>query len=220
MKNYTTYLFDFDYTLADASKGIVMCFRHVLSANDCPDITDEQIKRTIGMTLEEAFALLMNKPESECGQYRAPFRELSNEVMTKYTFLLPQAAETLRALKAAGKKVGIISTKNRSRIMESVEKFQLYDCIDLVVGMEDVQKAKPDPEGIYRALTYFQAEKEQTLYVGDSLIDARAAQAAGVDFAAVTTGTTTEAEFAALVGDGVRIEAVMQCLSEVLRVGA
>lgn len=28
--NYTTYLFDFDYTLADSSRGIVTCFRNVL----------------------------------------------------------------------------------------------------------------------------------------------------------------------------------------------
>lgn len=27
---YTTYLFDFDYTLADSSRGIVICFRNVL----------------------------------------------------------------------------------------------------------------------------------------------------------------------------------------------
>ena len=27
---YTVYLFDFDYTLADSSRGIVTCFRSVL----------------------------------------------------------------------------------------------------------------------------------------------------------------------------------------------
>ena len=28
--NYSAYLFDFDYTLADSSKGIVKCYRIVL----------------------------------------------------------------------------------------------------------------------------------------------------------------------------------------------
>lgn len=195
---YQTFLFDFDYTLADASKGIVMCFRHVLEANGYYDNTDDEIKRTIGMTLEEAFSVLMGKPEAECGCYRAPFREMSDQVMTKYTVMLPGAVETMRALKAAGKQVGIISTKNRFRIMESVEKFGLYDCIDVIIGMEDVAKAKPDPEGLEKALAFLQAEKGQTLYVGDSLIDARTADAAGVDFAAVTTGTTPKEAFEAL----------------------
>lgn len=55
MKRYTTYLFDFDYTLADSSKGIVLCFRHVLNLHGYTGITDEEIKRTIGKTLEESF---------------------------------------------------------------------------------------------------------------------------------------------------------------------
>lgn len=34
--NYTTYLFDFDYTLADSSRGIVTCFRNVLNRHAIP----------------------------------------------------------------------------------------------------------------------------------------------------------------------------------------
>ena len=38
---YKTYLFDFDYTLADSSRGIVICFRNVLTRHGHTDITDE-----------------------------------------------------------------------------------------------------------------------------------------------------------------------------------
>ena len=55
---YTTYLFDFDYTLADSSRGIVICFRKVLTKHGYLNITDEQIKRTIGKTLEDSFSIL------------------------------------------------------------------------------------------------------------------------------------------------------------------
>ena len=53
MKRYGVYLFDFDYTLADSSRGIVMCFRHVLERHGYKGIDDHAIKRTIGKTLEE-----------------------------------------------------------------------------------------------------------------------------------------------------------------------
>ena len=43
--NYTTYLFDFDYTLANSSKGIVLCFQHVLQRNGYIAVSDEAIKR-------------------------------------------------------------------------------------------------------------------------------------------------------------------------------
>ena len=55
---YTTYLFDFDYTLADSSRGIVICFRNVLERHGHTGISDEAIKRTIGKTLEDSFSLL------------------------------------------------------------------------------------------------------------------------------------------------------------------
>lgn len=45
--NYKTYLFDFDYTLADSSRGIVKCFRAVLTRHNYLDVTDEAIKRTM-----------------------------------------------------------------------------------------------------------------------------------------------------------------------------
>ena len=41
--NYTTYLFDFDYTLADSSRGIVTCFRNVLTRHGYTEVTDDDI---------------------------------------------------------------------------------------------------------------------------------------------------------------------------------
>ena len=53
----------------------------------------------------------------------------------------------------------------------------------------------PDPEGIRKIKDQFGISLEEILYVGDSLVDAKAAQSAGVDFAAVLTGTTDAKEF-------------------------
>lgn len=61
--NYKTYLFDFDYTLADSSRGIVKCFRIVLTRHQYLTVTDEAIKRTIGKTLEESFSNSVSLPE-------------------------------------------------------------------------------------------------------------------------------------------------------------
>lgn len=58
MKHYNTYLFDFDYTLADSSRGIIQCFQNVLKQHGFTEISDYAIKRTIGKTLEESFSIL------------------------------------------------------------------------------------------------------------------------------------------------------------------
>ena len=64
-KTYKAYLFDFDYTLADSSRGIVMCFRNVLAMHGHDGISDESIKRTIGKTLEESFTILTGIDDKE-----------------------------------------------------------------------------------------------------------------------------------------------------------
>ena len=58
MKSYQAYLFDFDYTLANSSKGIVMCYRNVLERHGFHQVDDLSIKRTIGKTLVDSFSIM------------------------------------------------------------------------------------------------------------------------------------------------------------------
>lgn len=198
MKRYKTYLFDFDYTLADSSKGIVICFRNVLERHRHTGISDQQIKRTIGKTLVESFALLSGVTDADTlEEYRKEYVKEADRFMTANTRLFPETVSVLQALKEEGAKVGIISTKYRYRIMELAKDHIPEGTIDLIVGGEDVKTAKPSPEGVCMALSKLETEKEDTLYIGDSTVDAETAQAAGVDFAGVLHGTTTAEELAA-----------------------
>ena len=74
--NYKTYLFDFDYTLADSSRGIVKCFRIVLTRHQYLTVTDEAIKRTIGKTLEESFSILTGVTDpAQLAAFRQEYRQ-------------------------------------------------------------------------------------------------------------------------------------------------
>ena len=194
---YTTYLFDFDYTLADSSRGIVMCFRHVLERNGYTDVTDEAIRRTIGKTLEESFSILTGVTDTDrLADFKQQYRKEADVHMTPNTRLFPETLDVLRKLKERGARVGIISTKYRFRIHETMDQHLPADFLDIVVGGEDVSRAKPDPEGLLHAITELGVEKKDVLYIGDSTVDAETAQAAGVDFAGVTHGVTTADELA------------------------
>lgn len=198
MKEYRTYLFDFDYTLADSSKGIVICYRNVLERHGHNGISDEQIKRTIGKTLVESFSILAGTTDAETlEEYRKEYVKEADTFMTVNTRLFPETLSVLSSLKEIGAKIGIISTKYRFRIMELLNSRFHDGLIDIIVGGEDVKVAKPSPEGVFLALEKLDAEKSSTLYIGDSTVDAETAQAAGVDFAGVLHGATTEDELKA-----------------------
>ncbi len=198
MKRYHTYLFDFDYTLADSSKGIVICFRNVLERHRHTGISDEQIKRTIGKTLVDSFSILTGiEDEAILEEYRKEYVKEADRFMTANTRLFPETVSVLQALKEKGANIGIISTKYRYRIMELAKNNIPEGIIDLIVGGEDVKTAKPSPEGVFLALENLGTDKDTTLYIGDSIVDAETAQAAGMDFAGVLHGATTAEELEA-----------------------
>ena len=62
---------------------------------------------------------------------------------------------------------------------------------------QGMKQPKPDPQGIFQVLQIWDMSKEEVLYVGDSVVDGKTAQAAGVDFVGVTTGATVKTDLEA-----------------------
>ena len=196
--NYTTYLFDFDYTLADSSKGIVMCFRHILSRYGYDNISDEQIKRTIGKTLEASFSILTGVTNMDTLlKFRKEYEIEANQHMNINTILYPETIQVLETLKKQNCKLGIISTKYRYRIEGLLTHYFSDDFFDIILGGEDVLEHKPSPEGLLKAIEQLAVSKDQVLYIGDSIVDAEAAERAEISFAGVLHGMTTKEELKA-----------------------
>lgn len=112
---YKAYVFDFDYTLANSEKGIVMCFQLLFEAEGYDGIPEEAIRRTIGMTMYDAMASLTGETDPAriqalTTEYKVRF---SDKYMTANTHLYPQTLPTLRALKESGALCCIVSTKTR-----------------------------------------------------------------------------------------------------------
>lgn len=193
---YSTIIFDFDYTLADATIGIVSSFNHAFSKLNLPASDIESIKKTVGLPIDVAFVQLTNsRNEILIDRFRNLFREKADEVMVKNTILYDDTVGILQRLKKNGFNTGIVTTKYRFRIVETLNTHGISDLVDVIVGGEDVKVPKPSPEGLLLAIHCLKAQRNKVLYVGDSLVDANTALAANVDFAAVTTGTTKESDF-------------------------
>lgn len=189
-------IFDFDYTLGDSTNGIVLSINYALEKLGyvSPDIAD--IKKTIGLSLTETcFELTSNRNSDEAEQFRRLFQEKADRVMVANTELYAGVEEILQKLRAKGYKTAIVTTKFHYRMEQILSKFNANELIDIIVGAEDVKTEKPDPEGLLWTIEHLGIRKDEVLYVGDSLVDAKTAENAKVPFAAVLTGTTTRDEF-------------------------
>jgi len=193
---YKVYTFDFDYTLGDATKGIVESVNYALRNMNLPEKPTEQIRQTVGMTLQDTFTYLTKNEDQELRtRFVRLFKERADEVMTQNTELFEDTIHVLGSLRAKGAGLGISTTKYRYRIIDILKKFEISNFIDVIVGGDDVKNPKPDPEALTKALNMFNCTKEDAVYIGDSIIDAKTANSAKVDFIAVTTGTTKRSEF-------------------------
>ena len=171
---YRAICFDFDYTLGDSTDSIVAGFQYGFTRLGWPAPDRETVRRTVGYLLEDAYTLLTGDRDPE---HRAAFRplflEASMERQRRETTLFPGAPELLREL------------KNRGVLGE----------LDLIIGSDRVKRHKPDPEGLLAAMSRLGAGPEETLFCGDTVLDAGAAQNAGTEFAAVLNGTTPASAF-------------------------
>ena len=191
---YSCYLFDFDYTLADSSKGITDCFHRTMAAFGLPPVDDITIERTIGLPMRDAVRKITGLDGDEkIEEFLTHYRALADKTMTAKTFFYPEALSTLKMLRARGAKIAIISSKTSHRIREAFVRDKDEDLIDFIIGCEEVKELKPSPEGIFLALARFGAKPADALYTGDSTTDAAAAKNAGVAFYGVTHGVTTGA---------------------------
>lgn len=190
---YKAVIFDYDFTLGDSACGIKLSCNYALEKLGFMEKTDNEIRRTIGMSLKDVFRTLTGSYDEDAAErFAALFRESADKVMTDSAVMYEDALPTLSELRRLGFKTGIVTSKFHYRIDEILRKFNAESLIDVIVGGDDVTREKPDPEGLVKAVEALGTHKREVLYVGDCLVDAKAAQSAGVDFAAVLTGTTND----------------------------
>jgi phosphoglycolate phosphatase len=193
---FSVVIFDFDYTLADSSRGVLECINHAFKGMDLPKVATEDAHRTIGLSLPNILVTLAGmEQEGRAGEFARLFVEKANEVMTDLTFVFEEVPGVIRRLKDEGATLGIVSTKFRRRIEEILGREDLLEPFDVIVGGEDVSRHKPDPEGLLAAIERLGGSPSGSLYVGDSVTDAETARRAGVPFAAVLNGVTPREAF-------------------------
>jgi len=68
-----------------------------------------------------------------------------------------------------------IAAKNDLEHLNMINKY-----IDFIIGLDDVTKPKPDPEGIYMCLNKMNVKKEEAIIIGDSITDIKAGKNASI----------------------------------------
>ena len=189
-------IFDWDGTLADTRKVIVISFQKALKEIDL-EVPTQFIERRIGVGASETFREILlaanrrvdEKIVKQLVEWKSKVQiDLASEV-TLFDGVL-ELLETLR-----GKvKVGLASMNNRAVIMHLLQTNDLVDCFEVVLTVEAVSHSKPDPEIFLKTAEQLKAKPQACVVFEDSIFGVKAAKSASMSCIAVTTGVYREEE--------------------------
>ena len=185
-------IFDFDGTIADTSRIILATMQATMRKKGLRLATPEEIKRVIGLPLKDCFSHIypgMSEMEAlECASIYCDIFDTNKSSLTPTLF--PHVAETLAKLDQHGITMSVASSRSYGSIVELLEILGVRQYFAMVVGVDNVEKAKPDPEAVLYTLKTMNVNPNDALMVGDMPVDIAMGQNAAVKTCAATYGNS------------------------------
>jgi pyrophosphatase PpaX len=184
-------LFDLDGTVVDSGSIILASMRHATREVLGRDFGDAELMQAVGGPgLEAQMEVFAPERVDELVRvYRAHNEPLHDELEA-----CAGMEEVLLQLHEKGHRLGVVTAKRRSTVELAFARVPIAHLFETVVGGDETQKHKPDPEPLLLAAARMNARPDEIAYVGDSPFDIRAAKAAGMHAIAVTWGRIHDRE--------------------------
>lgn len=196
-------LFDLDGTLTESAPGIINSIRYTLDKLGLRPMTDEELKRFVGPPLIESFTRYCGLSREEAARAVDVYREYFSEKGLFENAVYPGIPECLGALKSAGKKLAVATSKPQVFCERIIRHFGIDGYFDAVVGIpldrEDMTKA----EVIKSAMELLGAVPEETVMVGDRDYDVFGARENGIPCIGVLYGYGSRGELSAAGAVGI-----------------
>jgi phosphoglycolate phosphatase len=190
-----TIVFDLDGTLVDSAPDLIGTLNVILQEEGIAPLPLDEARPFIGhgarRLMERGFAAQGHPPPAE----RMPglfdrFIAHYNAHSADQTRPFPGAVQSLTELKAAGARLAVCTNKLTSLSLPILEKLDLIDFFDAVIGADLAPAAKPDPRHLTHTIHAAGGRIDRAVMVGDASTDAGAARAARVPLVLVSFGYT------------------------------
>ncbi len=183
---YPIVLFDLDGTLIDSGPIIMASMRHASVTVLGREPDEDAVRAAIGGPglIAQMRELDPERVDELVAVYRA-----HNEPLHATLETFDGILELLPELRRRGHRLGIVTAKRVATVELALDRFPaLRDLTEVIVGAEDTERHKPDPDPVLEALRRIGASPSEATYVGDSPFDIKAGRAAGAYAIAVGWG--------------------------------
>jgi pyrophosphatase PpaX len=180
-------LFDLDGTLIDSIELILNSARHAFQGRDGHVPSDAEWLTGVGIPLATMFRRYA-RDDAEVDALIAKYREYQLANHDRLVKCYDQVLETVDFIRAAGHPVAVVTSKTGWLAKRGLDHVGLGPHFDVIVGCDICQRHKPDPEPVFIALEKLGYEPGEAAFVGDSVYDIEAGNAAGVTTIAALWG--------------------------------
>ena len=183
-------IFDLDGTLINTIDDLGQACNHALSTCGYPTHKIEDYPRLVGNGINKLIERALpeeHRNEETVMQLRAFFVPYYDEHNCDLTYPYDGIPTLLETLKEQGHTLAVASNKYQAATEKIVAKL-FPGIFDVVLGERENVARKPDPQIVWDIVEMTGREGEKILYVGDSLVDANTARAAGCTLSLCTWG--------------------------------
>lgn len=178
----------FDGTIADTSPGILYCMNTTAIAMGYTPVPHEALYNIIGVSLEQGFMNLYGMKPDEIEYAMNNNSKLYSMKGEEMILIYDGIAEELKKLKNSGCSLAIVTQKNEKFIHNILGVYNnIGSLFDMVCATNvDIEMSKSDM--LRKVCAELDISPQDSIFVGDSYVDAEAAREVGMDFAAVLYG--------------------------------
>ena len=179
-------LFDFEGTLVDFQWQLQAAIEECLSALEDAGFNRQWygVNPTYPVLYNETPDLsrkvdVIDDPRSGIAIIDSVYDKYDADAMARWN-LYPDTLETMTKLKSLGFQLGLVSNVGAAALRPTLNRLGLSDYFSVIISRNEVNRLKPDPEGLLKAAAHLGVEPADVIMVGDSLDDVGAARSAGM----------------------------------------
>ena len=197
---------DLDGTMIDTLGDFVVVLNRVLDEMALRPVEHGFVSHTVGKGSEHLIRRTLQQVGADAGLYEqawAMYQQHYAEVNGAHSRVYPGVVEGLTLLKSRGLRLACLTNKPTEFAQPLLRLKGLDGFFSAVFGGDAFERRKPDPLPLIKTCEALRATPAQTLMVGDSSNDARAARAAGCPVVLVSYGYNHGEPVHAVDADGV-----------------
>lgn len=182
-------IFDLDGTLLDTLQDLANSVNIALEDFGQPVRTVEEVRAFVGNGVRKLMQRAVpEETDEDLGErIYERFLEVYDREKNHYTKPYDGILELIALLKARGVACAVLSNKNDDAVVALCEA-HFPNCFEFTQGMRPGVAPKPAPDALFALCTRMGINPEDAVYIGDSEVDVKTAQAAGMRLVAVTWG--------------------------------